>query len=345
MELQRRYLVIAAVAHLLLFSLLVISGIFQKPPQQLEIIEAVLMPQTELPKPAPPPPPPPPPPPKKEPTPPPEPPKKPEKEPTPPAPTPEEAIADVVKKLNCETIDDLKHEASLRMGAEQQLLRKRISDMEMKCKKKEEDKKKELEKQKKLEEEKLKKEEEKRLKDEAERVKKEKEDQEKREKAEAERIRKEKEADDKRKKQEDEDRRREMAEMLAQEKSDREAAEKAAADAAAKAAADAAAKGAADRAAASELSLWGAKVKARVTSFWLLPPTVQPGLTAIVSVSVNQNGELTAPPRIISSSGNAVFDDTLLRAIQKSSPLPALPSENAYRFMRESGGLSLRFTK
>lgn len=101
---------------------------------------------------------------------------------------------------------------------------------------------------------------------------------------------------------------------------------------------------AADRRAASSLSLWGASVKREVLAKWVLPPESPPGLTAIVKVEVLPDGGLTSP-QVLQSSGNKVFDESLIKAINEAQPsIPKLQGEEA-AFAKREGGISLRFTK
>ena len=337
MDLRPRYLAIAAALHALLFALLILSAFFQRPIEQLPVMTAVLIP-----------PPPPPPPPKVEPPPeppkpkpkPPEPKPEPEPEPKPPEPTPEERVADIIKKLNCETIADMKREAGMRVGAEREILRARISDMEAKCRKKEEDKKKEEERVKKLEEDRVKKEledkkkEEERLKKlEDERLKKEEEAR----KKEEERLKKEEE---KRLKEQERQRKIDMENMLEQERQEREYADQQRRQAELEAAAIAEANARADAAANKALSEWAALVQQKVRRNWQRQPNLPRDLTARVQINMLPTGDI-ANVRIVQSSGNSAFDDSVDKAIRKSSPLPRLTDQRAYAKARD---LILKFT-
>ena len=335
MDLRPRYLAIAAALHALLFTLLILSAFFQRPIEQLEVMTAVLMP------PPPPPPPPAPEPPKPKPKPPePKPPEPKPPEPKPPEPTPEERVADVLKKLNCETIADMQREAGMRVGAEREILRSRIADMEAKCRKKEEDKKKEEERLKKIEEDRVKKEledkkkEEERLKKlEDERLKKEEEAR----KKEEERLRKEEE---KRLKEQERLRKIDMENMLEQERQEREYADQQRRQAALEAAAIAEANARADAAANKALSDWAALVSQKVRRNWSRPPNLSQDLLAKVQIVMLPTGDI-ANVKIVQSSGNPVYDDSVEKAIRKSSPLPKLADPRAYAKARD---LILKFT-
>ncbi len=74
-----------------------------------------------------------------------------------------------------------------------------------------------------------------------------------------------------------------------------------------------------------EASRWHAQIVARVTRAWTKPPSAQPGISCIVSVTQVPGGEVTAV-RVISCS----IDDIALResvetAVYKASPLPPPP--------------------
>lgn len=278
MDLHPRHLIIAVLLHAALFSLLFVSAFFQRKIEQVPVITAILVP-SPLPKPPEPKPEPPTPEPKKEPTPP------------EPEPTPEEKLADVLKKLDCDTIPDMKKEASLRLGAEKQLLLTRIADMEARCAKKEAaKKKKEEERQKKLEEERL--------------------------------------------KREEKQRKEEIERMLDQERHERELAEQQRRQSELEAAAIAEANARADAAANKALAEWGALVKQKVKRNWSRPPTLSRDLAAQVRISQLPSGQIT-DVKIIKSSGNAVYDDSVEKAIRKSDPLPRLSDPFAFAKARE----------
>lgn len=59
----------------------------------------------------------------------------------------------------------------------------------------------------------------------------------------------------------------------------------------------------------------------RVQGLWLLPPGITANLNCEVQVTVNARGDVMGA-KVTRSSGSAIFDDSIVRAIYKSSPLP-----------------------
>jgi colicin import membrane protein len=334
-ELRPRYLIIAALLHLALFALLFLSSQFHREIEKLPVMTAVLVQP-----PQPPPPPPKPEPPKPEPPKPkPEPPKpKPEPPKPKPEPTPEELAAkfkaDVIKKLNCDTLPSMKREAETRQGEERKILLAEIASMDAKCRQKEEEKKKQEEEKKRLEEEKKKQEEEKkRLEEEKKKQEEEKkrlEEQKRRE--EEERRRKEEEE---KKRIEDERRRREeMERRLEQERREREYAEQLRRQAELEAAAIAEANARADAAADRALAEWGARVQRKVRSNWTRPANLDRNLVASVRIKWLPSGDITEVT-VVRGSGDAVYDRSVESAVIKSSPLPRLEDARAYGKAKE----------
>lgn len=307
MDLRPRYYVYAALLHAALFGLLLVSALFQPKLEQLPVITAVLMP------------PPQPPPPKIEPKPEPKP--EPEKKKEPPKPkpepTPEELLAkfkaDVIKKLNCETLGSMQREADTRQGDEKKYLQAQVAEMKAKCEKKDEEKKK-------LEEEKQRKEEEKQKKLEEERQKKEDE-----------RLKKEEE---KRQKEDEKRNKEEMERMLDQERKDRELAEQQRRQQDLEASAIAEANARADAAANKALAEWGALVKQKVKRNWSRPPNLPRDLICRIHISQLPTGDIV-DVKIVRASGNSAYDNSVELAVRKSSPLPRLSDPLAFQKARE----------
>ncbi|HVT37050.1 MAG TPA: cell envelope integrity protein TolA [Nevskiaceae bacterium] len=304
MDFRLRYLVYSILLHVLLFVLLIASSFFTRPIEIEPVMTAVLVSPPPRPKPPPPKPPEPKPEPPK-----PEPPKPKPEPPKPPEPTPEQRVADVLRKLDCDTIPDLKAEAGRRIAVEAAVIYKQIALMEAKCKKKEEDKKKQDEaaEKKRLEQEALK------------------------EKQEQERQKKEEE---KRQKEEDLQRQKDLQQQLAEEQRQREEAERAAQQAALEAAAAAEANARADALADKAIQEWAGRLKEKVRRYWIQPPNMSDSLVAKVRISWLPSGTVTKVS-IVQSSGNAGYDDSVQRAILKSDPLPALNDARAYDKARD----------
>jgi colicin import membrane protein len=81
-----------------------------------------------------------------------------------------------------------------------------------------------------------------------------------------------------------------------------------------------------------EVARWIRDVKMKVTQAWILAPgfRMQP-LETQLEVQIGPTGEVRGM-RITQSSGNPWFDESVERAIQKASPLPAPPEAGEYPF-------------
>lgn len=69
-----------------------------------------------------------------------------------------------------------------------------------------------------------------------------------------------------------------------------------------------------------------ALVVQRIRQRWVFPETLDRGLEAIVAIRVERDGRVTIE-RMEKSSGNTLFDRSVLRAITLASPLPLPPQE------------------
>ncbi|HSB51054.1 MAG TPA: TonB family protein [Dissulfurispiraceae bacterium] len=67
-------------------------------------------------------------------------------------------------------------------------------------------------------------------------------------------------------------------------------------------------------------------VVGRIRQQWVFPGSIERDLEAIVSISIARDGRVTIN-RVEKSSGNALFDRSVLRAINLASPLPPPPQE------------------
>jgi TonB family protein len=81
-----------------------------------------------------------------------------------------------------------------------------------------------------------------------------------------------------------------------------------------------------------EVARWIRDVKMKVTQAWILAPgfPMQP-LETQLDVQIGPSGEVRGM-RITQSSGNPWFDESVERAFQKASPLPAPPEAGEYPF-------------
>jgi colicin import membrane protein len=289
MELKPRYLLLAFGLHALLFALLFVSVLFQKKIETPPSIEAVLIDPTPTPAPPPPPKaeppkpePPKPEPPKPKPTPP--------KPPEPPKPDPVKEMArfkaDVLLKLDCDNLTQMKMDAAVVADPERRkVMQGLISDRYDACRKKEEDKKKKEE----------------------ELVQKRAEDQRKKDEAEIKRqFELEQKAEQKR--VDDANRAREAA-AEAQRQRDMAAAlgaEQAARDAAAK---------------AGRQTTWVGRIAAKVRPNVRFPSAPPKGTSCGLSVKILPDGSVQ-DVRVTRTCGIGGLDDAVVKAVWKSDPLP-----------------------
>lgn len=71
---------------------------------------------------------------------------------------------------------------------------------------------------------------------------------------------------------------------------------------------------------------YAAAVAARIQPFFQLPEikTFDPSLTTVIAITINSNGEI-ADTRIEASSGDAIYDQFVLKSLEAANPLPAIP--------------------
>jgi len=67
------------------------------------------------------------------------------------------------------------------------------------------------------------------------------------------------------------------------------------------------------------------ELRAKIVSAWNIPPRSK-GLKAVFFLSINRAGNVEQA-RLDQGSGNALFDESLQRAIQQAQPFPALPED------------------
>ncbi len=83
-----------------------------------------------------------------------------------------------------------------------------------------------------------------------------------------------------------------------------------------------------------EVAAWVRRAKIHVRSVWIVPPgfRTQP-LQTFVLVKLDAEGNVLGKPRITQRSGNYHYDDGVVRAIRKASPLPAPPEAGEWTFV------------
>jgi colicin import membrane protein len=70
---------------------------------------------------------------------------------------------------------------------------------------------------------------------------------------------------------------------------------------------------------------WHAQIIARVTRAWIKPPSAQPGISCIVSVTQVPGGEVTAVSVNSCSIDDAALRESVAAAVYRASPLPPPP--------------------
>ena len=84
------------------------------------------------------------------------------------------------------------------------------------------------------------------------------------------------------------------------------------------------------RVASSLLGFYGDRVKETISRNWVFSEAIKTqGLETRLMVVVNRDGSIL-DLRVEKTSGNAIFDESALRAVRKSAPLPPLPQVISY---------------
>ena len=75
-----------------------------------------------------------------------------------------------------------------------------------------------------------------------------------------------------------------------------------------------------------EVAAWVRRTKIHVRRNWVLTPGFRTqNLETHVSVRLDGGGRVLGEPQVTARSGNPWYDDNVVRAVQKASPLPAPP--------------------
>jgi len=83
-----------------------------------------------------------------------------------------------------------------------------------------------------------------------------------------------------------------------------------------------------------EVALWLKKAKIHVRKNWKLVPGFRTQIIeAHVEVDLDASGKVRGTPRVSRRSGNLYYDEGVVRAIQKSSPLPPPPEAGKWNFV------------
>ena len=83
-----------------------------------------------------------------------------------------------------------------------------------------------------------------------------------------------------------------------------------------------------------EVAAWIRRAKAHVRRRWVVWPGFRTQeLETHVLVALDATGRVRGDPEITRRSGNPWYDDGVVRAIQKASPLPAPPEADRWPFV------------
>lgn len=83
----------------------------------------------------------------------------------------------------------------------------------------------------------------------------------------------------------------------------------------------------------AEIAFWLRAAKLHVESAWVVPPGFRrEALRTVVSVRLDADGRVLGAPQVRERSGNPWYDESVVRAIQKASPLPPPPEAGEWRF-------------
>jgi colicin import membrane protein len=83
-----------------------------------------------------------------------------------------------------------------------------------------------------------------------------------------------------------------------------------------------------------EVAAWLKLAKIHVRKNWVVPPGFRTqALEARVEVNLDASGGVRGTPRLSRRSGNPWYDEGVIRAIQKSSPLPPPPEAGKWNFV------------
>jgi TonB family protein len=83
-----------------------------------------------------------------------------------------------------------------------------------------------------------------------------------------------------------------------------------------------------------EVAAWVKKAKIHVRRSWVLPPAFRTqALEAHVLVDLDAGGNVIGVPEVVRRSGNPWYDEGVVRAIEKASPLPPPPAADEWAFV------------
>lgn len=83
-----------------------------------------------------------------------------------------------------------------------------------------------------------------------------------------------------------------------------------------------------------EVAAWMRRAKIHVRRMWVVPPGFRTqALETHVLVDLDASGRVVGEPRIVRRSGNPWYDEGVVRAIEKASPLPPPPAADEWAFV------------
>ncbi len=86
-----------------------------------------------------------------------------------------------------------------------------------------------------------------------------------------------------------------------------------------------------------EVAAWIRRAKIHVRRAWIVPPGFRTQiLVATFEVELDAGGRVVGEPHVVRPSGNPWYDEGVVRALQKASPLPAPPEAGRWSFAFDS---------
>jgi len=75
-------------------------------------------------------------------------------------------------------------------------------------------------------------------------------------------------------------------------------------------------------------------IEARVRSVWLIPPGLPAGMKGKIRIDLEPGGHVVpGSVKVVRSSGNAAFDQSVVAAVYQASPLP-VPDGDEFNMFR-----------
>ena len=85
---------------------------------------------------------------------------------------------------------------------------------------------------------------------------------------------------------------------------------------------------------APEVAAWLRAARLHVRQAWVLPAGLRhEPLETQVEVELDAQGNVLAEPKVVRRSGNPWYDESVVRAVEKASPLPPPPEPGTWPFV------------